>query len=665
MEKANRVTPQTNMASRKYRNKDASLFHEDIQCKYCKKTYREPKLLSCLHIICKRCLKSILRKRGALVCPVCLTKAKLPADGVDGLLPGFTVQRKLYQIEQKNKPRKIEQCTGCENSSNNATSRCINCDELLCNDCVRAHRRVKFTKDHTINSLADEPEEQHREPETLFCSNHDKENIEGFCKTCEAAICRTCQQQNHSASENHDFAPLTEAMQEIKTSLKTILVKTRENIAPLQKSVYETIKTFGSLQEKVDNVTWEIRKSSRRIIKAVKDREHELLKELRDFSDSEADKIVKEKDRVEATLMQVMDGCDFTEDVLDQEFNSDILAVKRLIELRLNSLREHRTEVYLEDCMIDYEGTEKIVVDAIQRGFGHVRFSNVPPASSAKVTQMDSDSSCVATAPAENNTSADSKLQEEEMENTEFENGTVPKTEKSSEPDQTNSSSINNLSKIDTNGGVATDTLSEIPSEMSMTEDQTKDKAPSNTLSSNAGNESTVNLKGTRSLPAIPISEETGAETQKTRKRRLSLTGILGRKPVKHVGKNNLVSFTLSTVDIQGRYQELTVDVESPDGSIISAQVLDNKNGTYTVFYCPQTPGDYNMYVSLSGKGIRRGRKVMNFYGCFKKMKSDEIALAGKALSLINWQATPGLLQVKKEKVVLNPKIHFEDVGFI
>lgn len=651
------------MATRKHGNKQESLINEEIQCKYCKKAYREPKLLPCLHIICKRCLKSILRKRGALFCPVCLTKAKLPSNGIDELLPGFTAKRKLYQIEQRNKVRKVEPCTGCENSSNKATSRCVNCDELLCQDCVKAHRRVKFTKDHTINLLADEKEKHKKEPETLFCTTHDKQILERFCRTCDAAICETCQQESHSSKENHDLASLAERIQEIKTSLKNTLVRTRENIAPLQKSVYETIKTFGSLQEKVDNVTWEIRKSSRRLIKAVKDREHELLKELRDFSDSEADKIVKEKDRVEATLMQVMDACDFTEDILEQEYDSDILAVKCLIELRLKSIREERTDVYLEDCMIVYEGDEESIVEAIQRGFGHVRFNNIPPASQdISTTQEKNDnfsSSLATTAPARGTAAAGS--QEGGTEDAERETIQVePNSEHESK--DTSFISKDTISDTETNDGVDENLKFEsFFKETQSTADQMKDITPSDTSNTEIADQ----LKGTRSLPAIPTSEEPGAETQTTRKKRLGFAAFLGRKPAKRVGKTNLVTFDIGTLDNHGRHHQLTVDVESPDGSIISAQVLDNKNGTYTVFYCPQAPGDYNMYVSLSGKGITRGRRVMNFYGCFKKMKSDEVALAGKALSLINWQATPGLLQVKKEKVMPNPKIHFEDVGFI
>lgn len=44
-------------------------------------------------------------------------------------------------------------CNGCESQNVMATHSCSECDENLCDNCVKAHQRVKFTKDHTISPL--------------------------------------------------------------------------------------------------------------------------------------------------------------------------------------------------------------------------------------------------------------------------------------------------------------------------------------------------------------------------------------------------------------------------------------------------------------------------------------------------------------------------------
>lgn len=43
-------------------------------------------------------------------------------------------------------------CSSCD-EENPATSHCLDCQEYLCDNCVRAHHRVRLTKDHFIESL--------------------------------------------------------------------------------------------------------------------------------------------------------------------------------------------------------------------------------------------------------------------------------------------------------------------------------------------------------------------------------------------------------------------------------------------------------------------------------------------------------------------------------
>lgn len=46
------------------------------------------------------------------------------------------------------------QCSSCD-EGNGANSHCLDCQEFLCDNCVRAHQRVRLTKDHFIESLAE------------------------------------------------------------------------------------------------------------------------------------------------------------------------------------------------------------------------------------------------------------------------------------------------------------------------------------------------------------------------------------------------------------------------------------------------------------------------------------------------------------------------------
>lgn len=47
-------------------------------------------------------------------------------------------------------PFVLQVCTSCEDNAV-SSSFCVECAEWLCDACVEAHQRVKFTKDHTLS----------------------------------------------------------------------------------------------------------------------------------------------------------------------------------------------------------------------------------------------------------------------------------------------------------------------------------------------------------------------------------------------------------------------------------------------------------------------------------------------------------------------------------
>ena len=81
-------------------------------------------------------------------------------------------------------------CNSCEENAI-ATSWCQECEEYLCSDCVRAHLRVKMTKDHQITVVASSAGSA---PATYnYCTVHKNEKLTLFCETCDSLNCRDCQ----------------------------------------------------------------------------------------------------------------------------------------------------------------------------------------------------------------------------------------------------------------------------------------------------------------------------------------------------------------------------------------------------------------------------------------------------------------------------------------
>jgi len=172
-----------------------------VNCPVCKKPYREPKLLTCLHSFCQDCLVSSLAASRVgpghpFLCPLCHTECVIPKKGVSGLADNVL----LHSVKQLQRQRSVPvtpNCTGCD-SGETAQAKCIECKDWLCRQCCDIHRRVKVTRSHHIVS-PDELDtgqadslikanfdeqlcEKHQEPLKLFCNDLD----------CQIPICTVC-----------------------------------------------------------------------------------------------------------------------------------------------------------------------------------------------------------------------------------------------------------------------------------------------------------------------------------------------------------------------------------------------------------------------------------------------------------------------------------------
>ena len=109
-------------------------------------------------------------------------------------------------------------CHDLEGDILQAAGFCENCSENLCLDCVSAHKRNKFTRNHKIQDQVGVPSKssiQGTKPATTKCNQHEEEVLRSYCRSCDQLCCHICQTVDHQAC---NMQSLTNAAAHIKDS---------------------------------------------------------------------------------------------------------------------------------------------------------------------------------------------------------------------------------------------------------------------------------------------------------------------------------------------------------------------------------------------------------------------------------------------------------------
>ncbi len=164
----------------------------------------------------------------------------------------------------------------CE-EDNVAQSWCSDCEEHLCDDCVKAHKRVKFTKDHAISQIVTTSRSEKRASESRNTTNdircvlhkvsspprilrlplggfrsellsfRQEELVDSFCQRCESLLCQICL----SDHEGHGTREAAEAAEEVSQGLKLCLGEIRIKRNILEESMGMLGSKLGELNIKV------------------------------------------------------------------------------------------------------------------------------------------------------------------------------------------------------------------------------------------------------------------------------------------------------------------------------------------------------------------------------------------------------------------------------
>lgn len=370
----------------KYKRNDGVLNDPSLLCGVCKQFFHRPKLLRCLHTFCKSCIESLAGhvpgREGTIICPKCSSPSELGNKGIDELPLNF-----LIAVELKNRNNAVEEkkalikCGNCEDNAE-ATGQCNECAEYLCDKCTSAHRRVRVTREHQIislNELKTNDEENNNLCIRDNCSDHSGEELTYFCQTCDKLICRECTVVSHPKT-THAFEPLKDASGKHRQEITALLDTIKMRSPFVKRALLEIEEACGDIPQHALAIEEQIKGSTTRYIRALKEREQQLLSDLGAMREYKATLLEQQKERLYKGIRDIESNCELIEKMLQEGNAVEIAKVKDFMAGRLRNLTDMMQDLSpREGPDFDYVTEEELLFGIIKRG-GKIESNARPPA---------------------------------------------------------------------------------------------------------------------------------------------------------------------------------------------------------------------------------------------------------------------------------------------
>ena len=331
----------------------------ETQCVFCleKCGGRMPKLLNCLHSACGECFAQKIRESirdnssndvvdldgeevqmaPEVSCPIC--KATTSEDEVMD-----NVFAMADPDNEDNEEDDQHMCHSCEENSE-ASSRCEDCEEFLCSDCVRAHQRVKYTKDHTITALQISARRASL-AHLNYCAIHKNEKLTLYCKTCDTLNCRDCQLSAgcrlHQYGYSYDVAP------EVKAHLSQSISDIKLKKSGLQESRDVLSSKIANVNSKENHLIEQMTEIKNYLITKLENRHKELVNEISKVCREKKKILEGRKSNLDRSFWQTDYAINFVSHILSTSVSDEkILLTKKMLYRQLKRLRRANNSVGL------------------------------------------------------------------------------------------------------------------------------------------------------------------------------------------------------------------------------------------------------------------------------------------------------------------------------
>ncbi|XP_028993341.1 tripartite motif-containing protein 45 [Betta splendens] len=292
-------------------------------CNVCRRLYRDPRILPCLHTFCSDCIGRLEPLSGdasspvTVLCPECDFEVDLPASGPAGLSTDHLALDEVFlEALATDGPLGCDLC-----GEGGAERRCDVCCVNLCAFCCEAHRRQKRTASHSVQALQ-ELKSRGRICRAVLCSLHPGRELRLFCPPCDLPVCPECAAALH---RDHGCRPARDVIDRHGDAIRELVAaRLRPRLERLEESLQKVESSQEALRARVDAAACEVRAFARGYARAVEAHCLSLLRRLEELRVSR----------------RRSGAVDFAERLLTCGSDAEVLSAKGVTLRRLSSLAD-------------------------------------------------------------------------------------------------------------------------------------------------------------------------------------------------------------------------------------------------------------------------------------------------------------------------------------
>ena len=256
---------------------------KQVTCSICLDTYTDPKILSCFHTFCCKCLEKHATKthrQGKFRCPECQAEINLPEGNRFDRLP------------------------------------------------------TSFYQNSLVGLLETEDREALLRPP--FCSQHKNERLRYLCSSCEACICPVCFAEDH---RGHEFDVIEKAVQKDRKYIMLNVDTIKEKVSLFREEIGKLEKTSEDVEMIIAIAKQDVSEAAQHVITKTRQQEKQLLDSLEMTRRERIEQINSAKQELESLVKQIHQAAEFAENLVQRSPGWDIIKTRTTLKQKFQELR--------------------------------------------------------------------------------------------------------------------------------------------------------------------------------------------------------------------------------------------------------------------------------------------------------------------------------------